>query len=194
MLAIFNRILFTLFVLVYANNLLAHHVLGRPSYSLGEDSTTPPSMQVETQIGKYFVTYMVFPAFPKAGQNGRVNLYATHMKTGKAFDGVVTFRVKDDKWFGDANKETLGKQKIDDGIYRQGFVFSHDGDYIISAFFIADGEPYNIDFPLRVGQSSSIGPVSLAVISILVLLVVVNIIQRKRLLRGKIQSAVREKS
>jgi len=40
----------------------AHHVLGRPSYSLSEDSTTPPSMQVETQIGDYYVTYMAFPA------------------------------------------------------------------------------------------------------------------------------------
>jgi len=188
-----NKFLLALISLIYMNNLLAHHVLGRPSYSLGEDSTTPPSMQVETQIGQYFVTYMVFPAFPKAGQNGRVNLYATHMSSGKAFNGEVTFKVKDDKWFG-AKTEILGKQKIDDGVYRQGFVFRQDGDYIISAFFIADGEPYNIDFPLRVGQTSAIGPIGLTVLAVFALLIIVNIIQRKRLLRGKIQAAAQEKS
>jgi hypothetical protein len=52
----------------------AHHVLGRPSYSLNEDSNTPPSMQIETRIGNYFVTYMVYPAFPKPGEPGRINL------------------------------------------------------------------------------------------------------------------------
>lgn len=46
----------------------AHHVLGRPAYSLNEDSNTPPSMQVETQIGDYLVNMMVFPAFPKPGE------------------------------------------------------------------------------------------------------------------------------
>ena len=151
-------------------------------------------MQVETQIGKYFVTYMVFPAFPKAGQKGRVNLYATHMSTGKAFNGEVTFKVKDDKWFGSAKEEVLGKQKIDDGVYRQGFVFSKDGDYIITAFFVADGEPYHIDFPLRVGQPSSVGPIGMTVGSIFILLIVVNLIQRKRLLRGKIRAAALDKS
>ena len=40
----------------------AHHVLGRPSYSLNEDSNTPPSMQVEVQLGDLFVTTMVYPA------------------------------------------------------------------------------------------------------------------------------------
>ena len=29
----------------------AHHVLGRPAYSLSEDSNTPPSTQAELQIG-----------------------------------------------------------------------------------------------------------------------------------------------
>jgi hypothetical protein len=55
----------------------AHHVLGRPTYSLNEDSNTPPSMQVETQIGAYFVSYMAFPAFPKPNEAGRVSVYAT---------------------------------------------------------------------------------------------------------------------
>jgi len=57
----------------------AHHVLGRPAYSLNEDSNTPPSMNIETQIGDYLVTAMVYPAFPRAGESGRINLYAVHL-------------------------------------------------------------------------------------------------------------------
>lgn len=70
-------ILFT--IIIWSTPSLAHHVLGRPAYSLNEDSTTPPSMQIETQIGSYYVTYMVFPAFPSPNQPGRVNVYASKL-------------------------------------------------------------------------------------------------------------------
>lgn len=166
------------------NNVFAHHVLGRPSYSLGADSNTPPSMQVETQIGEYYVTYMAFPAFPKPNQNGRVNLYASRIDNGKTFDGDVIFKVKDDSWFS-SKEEILGKQKIDDGVYRQGFIFSKAGNYIVTAEFQSGGEPYTIDFPLRIGEPDSIGPIGFAVVVIVLVIVGVNITQRRRLQRMK---------
>ena len=167
----------------------AHHVLGRPAYSLNEDSNTPPSMQVETQIGDYFVTYMVFPAFPKAGQRGRVNLYATRIDNGSAYSGEVIFKVKDDVFFGDSNTEVLGSQIPDDSVFRQGFEFSSDGAYIITAEFTDGGEPYIIDFPLRIGPPSSIGPIGIAVGAIVIILIGVNLVQRKRLLNSKLRNA-----
>jgi len=174
--------------LVLLSNACAHHVLGRPSYSLNEDSNTPPSTQVETQIGDYYVTYMVYPAFPRPGEPGRINLYATHIDTGQPFLGEVAFTVRDDKWFG-ARTEPLGVQPPDDGVYRQGFVFSEEGDYIITAEFEAGGEPYVIDFPLRVGDPAPIGPIGAAVAGIALILGAVNLVQRKRLLRARISSA-----
>jgi len=162
----------------------AHHVLGRPSYSLNEDSNTPPSLQVETQIGEYFVTYMAFPAFPRANEAGRVNLYASRIDNGKPFVGKVTFKVRDDSWF-TRNEEVLGTQDIDDSVYRQGFIFKKDGDYIITAEFMADGQPYIIDFPLRIGEPVAIGPIGIVVAVIGVVLVSVNVLQRRRRLRLK---------
>lgn len=169
----------------------AHHVLGRPAYSLNEDSNTPPSMQVETRIGSYFVSYMVYPAFPRPGEAGRVNLYARRIDTGQAFDGEVTFRVRDAGWFTSA-EELLGVQPIDDGVYRQGFVFSEDGDYIITAEFSSDGEPYILDFPLRVGTPFPIGPLGLAIGVIVAVLVGVSVMQRRRLASARIRSAHEE--
>jgi len=55
---------FWVVLLILSGVAQAHHVIGRPAYNLNEDSNTPPSIQMETQIGDYFVTYMVFPAFP----------------------------------------------------------------------------------------------------------------------------------
>lgn len=164
----------------------AHHVLGRPAYSLNEESNTPPSMQVETQIGKYYVTYTAFPAFPKPNEGGRVNLVASRIDNGAAYVGQVTFKVRDDSWF-TRNEEVLGTQTIDDGVYRQGFVFKKAGDYIITAEFAADNEPYVIDFPLRIGQPFPIGPIGVSAIVILLVLVGVNLTQRKRLHRLKAQ-------
>ncbi|HFD32473.1 MAG TPA: hypothetical protein ENJ28_07215 [Gammaproteobacteria bacterium] len=179
-----NILLILLLSVVSINQVFAHHVLGRPSYSLGEDSNTPPSMQVETQIGEYYVTYMAFPAFPKPNESGRVNLYASRIDNGNTFNGKVTFKVRDDSWFS-SKQEILGQQNIDDGVYRQGFVFSKAGNYIVTAEFESGGEPYTIDFPLRIGEPDSIGPIGLAVVIIVLVIVAVNITQRRRLQRLK---------
>ncbi len=168
---------------------LAHHVLGRPAYSLNEDSNTPPSMQVEVQIGDYYVTYMVYPAFPKPGDAGRINLYASRIDNGDSYDGEVSFYVRDDTWFGSEQQETLGTQGIDDGVYRQGFLFKQEGDYLITAEFESGGEPYVIDFPLQIGESGSMAPIGMALGAIVITLVGVNMLQRKRILRDKLRSA-----
>ena len=182
--------LWAIFVLLlFSLPVHAHHVLGRPAYSLNEDSNTPPSMQVETQVGNYFITYMVFPAFPKAGERGRVNLYATRIDNGEAYSGEVSFSVKDDVLFGDAEAEKLGTQPADDNVYRQGFEFKNNGDYIITASFHDGVDPYIIDFPLRIGPPASVGPIGIAVAAIVLTLVTVNVIQRKRLLRPKLRNA-----
>ena len=171
---------------------LAHHVLGRPSYALNEDSNTPPAMQVETLIGDFDVNYMVYPAFPKPGEPGRVHLYVKDIKTSKSFEGKVIFTVRDNSWksklgFGSHN-EKLGTQVIDDFVYRQGFLFSQPGDYIISARFEANNEPYIIDFPLRIGPPPSWQPIGIAVAIMLVLLVGVSLLQRRRSMTEKIRS------
>ncbi|MFK5914724.1 MAG: hypothetical protein QM484_10125 [Woeseiaceae bacterium] len=181
---VFSIIVFASIFLI--NDVFAHHVLGRPAYSLGEDSNTPPSMQVETQIGEYFVTYMAFPAFPKPNVHGRVNLYASRIDNGDTFNGEVIFKVREDSWFSE-NEEILGTQKIDDGVYRQGFVFSKAGNYIVTAEFVSDGEPYVIDFPLRIGEPDSIGPIGITVVILILVIVIVNITQRRRLQRIKAQ-------
>ena len=174
------------FLFFYLISVEAHHVLGRPSYSLGEDSNTPPSMQVETQIGDYYVTYMVFPAFPKPNEAGRVNLYASRIDNGKPFGGKVTFKVRNDSWFS-SKEETLGTQSIDDGVFRQGFLFKEGGAYIITASFESGGESYTIDFPLQIGESKSIGPIGWTVFILVLAIVAVNITQRRRLQRLKAQ-------
>lgn len=184
--------LVTVYSLVLFNSAFAHHVLGRPSYALNEDSNTPSAMQVETQIGDYFINYMVYPAFPRANTPGRINLYVSRIDDGKSFDGEVTFKVRDNRWFS-RDPETLGIQKIDDAVYRQGFVFSDDGDYIITAVFHAGGEPYVIDFPLRIGSQTVAGPLGITVGVIALTLLGVSLIKRRRLLRGKIRQTRAER-
>jgi hypothetical protein len=167
----------------------AHHFLGRPSYSLNEDSNTPPSMVVETQIGNYFVTCMIFPAFPRPNEQGRVHVYASRLDNGKVFDGKITFTARDDNWIGNKHQETLGTQPLDGNVFRQGFIFMENGDYIITAYFESDGEPYIIDIPLRIGDPAWIGPIGITVIVIITVLIAVNLIRRKRLLRAKIRES-----
>lgn len=171
----------------------AHHVLGRPAYSLNEDSNTPPSMQAEVQVGDYLVTYMIFPAFPRPEAAGRINFYATRIDDGAPYQGKVTFKVRNDTWFSwigmGGEEKTLGVQPVDDNVFRQRFQFHHAGDYLISAEFEAGGEPYIIDFPLRVGEIPMIGPLGVIVGMLLAALLGVSLIQRRRAMTGKIRAA-----
>ena len=169
----------------------AHHVLGRPAYSLNEDSNTPPGTQYEVQIGEYVVTYMAYPAFPRPDAPGRINLYASRIDDGTPFDGEVTFKVREDSWlsgiFGSNEQETLGTQMPDDNVFRQGFLFEEEGDYMISAEFEAGGEPYIIDFQLRIGEPTPYGILGIAAALVLAALVGVSLIQRRRAMAGKIR-------
>jgi len=171
----------------------AHHVLGRPNYSLNEDSNTPPSMQGEVQIGDYFVTYMAFPAFPRPKSRGRINLYVTRIDDGTPFQGEVTFKARENVWFSwlgiGGKEEKLGVQPSDDNVFRQGFLFHEAGDYIVTAEFQAAGEPYTIEFPLRIGEPTPVGPIGIAVGLLLIVLVTVSVIQRRRAMTGKIRDA-----
>jgi len=167
----------------------AHHVLGRPAYSLNEDSNTPPSMNIETLVGDFFVTAMVFPAFPKPEESGRINLYVTRLGSKQPLNADIEFSVRNDGWF-NSKPEQLGAQVLDDNVYRQAFSFHQRGDYIISASFWDKGEHYIIDFPLRVGEPLPIGPLGIIVTLALLLLIVVTMVQHKKIRRNKARDEV----
>ncbi len=170
----------------------AHHVLGRPASSLNEDSNTPSSIQNEVRVGDYLVNYMVYPAFPKPGENGQINVTVEQLGSGAPFDGKVTFTIRDDAWYaglGFAGAETdLGAQVLDDHIFRQRVVFPANGPYRISARFDGNGEPHTIEFPVRIGEASAFGPIGIAIGGLLIVLVSVSLIQRRRSLTGKLRS------
>lgn len=136
-------------------------------------------MAIEIQIGDFYVTYMVFPAFPKSNQPGRINLYIQAIDENDSFTGTVTYSVIDDSLFSD-REELLGTQLIDDGIYRQGFLFKEDGKYIIRAHFDSKGVPYDIDFPLQVGEKSPLQPLVAAVLVLIITLFGSNLIVGRR--------------
>ncbi len=187
-----SRSLLFLCLLFCGTGAQAHHVLGRPSYSLNEDSNTPPSIQVETQIGDFFVTYMVFPAFPRPNEPARINLYASRISNDEPFQGKVTFSIQDDSWWG-GDEEMIGTQDVDYNVYRQNFIVKKAGDYIVTARFESDGQPYVIDFPLRIGDPAPIGTIGIIVAVTLLVLFGLNLIHRQRKLTNiRIRDAHRE--
>ncbi|MEY8198317.1 MAG: hypothetical protein RPS47_03655, partial [Colwellia sp.] len=73
------------------------------------------------------------------------------------------------------------------GFIVKGFYLEKKGNYIVRAYFEDGGEPYEIDFPLQVGASSPVGPIGAAIGFIFFLLLSINIVQRKRIARSKMQ-------
>lgn len=187
---------FVLLSLLMVTPLFAHHILGRPSYSLNEDSNTPPSMQAELQAGSYDVLYMAYPAFPKVNEPGRININASHSVTGKTYVGKMTFRVKHNSWLSSewlpeewfsTESELLGVQKIDDGVFRQSFVFREDGNYTILAEFSEGEHTHIMSFPLRVGAPALISPMGYAVGLVIIVLLISSVARREKLQRQRIK-------
>ena len=145
------------------------------------------------QIGDYLVAYMIFPAFPRPKTPGSISLYATRIDNGEPFPGDVTFKAHVDSWipwFGAGDAEiTLGVQQPDDNVFRQRYQFHDAGDYIVAANFQADGEPYLVEFPMRVGEPAPIGPAGITVAAVLIVILVVSVVQRRRAMTGKIRAA-----
>ena len=176
-------------LLIPLQSATAHHVLGRPAYSLNEDSNTPPSMQGEARMGDYMLTYMIFPAFPRPGDPGRIHFYATTIEDNIPFAGKVAFSMRADRWWRTGEGVSLGLQPPIDHVYRQGFSVEQAGDYIVTIRFEANGEPYSLDFPLRIGAPPLFGPLEIVVGLLLALLVIVSLIQRRRAMTGRIKAA-----
>lgn len=169
----------------------AHHVLGRPAYGLNEDSNTPPSQHAEARVGDFILTYMVFPAFPKPGEPGRIHLYAVRADNGAPLSGKITFSAQQDSWapWVNAKKVALGRQPIDDAVYRQSYMFKDAGEYIISAEFVDGGEPHRLDFAMRVGPPPLFGPTGFTVAGVAFVLLCITLLQRRRSMTGKVRSA-----
>ncbi len=181
-------------VLGLAPGAQAHHILGRPAYSLNEDSNTPPSMQAELVIGSYQLTYMIYPAFPNPGDTGRVSLYIVNTEDDTPFDGKVAFTVREVpflSWLGvSGHSNRLGVQPPDDRVYRQIFTIPEAGDYMISAAFEVEGEHYVVDFPLRVGIPPAVGPFALGAGGLLVGLILIAVLRRRKSMTAKIRTQV----
>lgn len=173
------RVTLGFFGMLIVSQSFAHHVLGRPSYNLNEDSNTPPSIQIEMYVGDFNINYTVFPAFPKPHESGRINFHAAHIDTDKSYIGKVTFKVKNNSWFSSVT-EILGVQEHDDYIYHQEFVFKEEGNYIVTAEFQDGDVPYIIDFPLQIGSPATMGTFgAYAAVAFLVLLITTTLNQKR---------------
>jgi hypothetical protein len=170
----------------------AHHILGRPAYSLNEDSNTPSSIQGEALVEDFMVTFMVFPAFPKPGEPGRIHLYIKPVDGSDPFQGKVAFKVEKENsipFLGNSKPAPLGVQPPDSNVFRQSFKFSDAGDYLVTAEFKAGGKPLHVDFALRVGAPPALGLYEILFALLVAVIVIFGALHRKRAMTAKIRAA-----
>jgi hypothetical protein len=150
-------------------------------------------MQAEVQVDDHLVTYMIFPAFPRPGDPARINLYVLGPDSDNPYTGKVTFKVRAASWFAwlglAGDEDELGVQSLDAKVYRQRFVIAEAGDYLVSATLVIGGERHVIDFPLRVGDEPAVGPFTIALGVIALVLVAVAVLRRRQSATAKIRAS-----
>ena len=181
------RCLSVLLMLVLSAQALAHHAVGRPQYTLAQGEGGTARVEIQLQIGAYAVHYLAAPALPQPGQSGRVELALTAIADRAPYRGEVSFHVRTEGWFGGPERrlvEPVGDESMGDvaaaGVYRQGFVFSEQGAYTIIARFASRGQPYTLEFPLQVGNSSAWPALLIAIGLVVLLLLLVRVLAARR--------------
>lgn len=181
----YKHVLIFLMLVMNSAALSAHHVIGRYSYDVNEDSSSPPGQHVETQIGDYQITYRVFPAFVKPNEQGRINFYISPTQIGDGIESDVKFSVRESGLFKNP-MDVLGVQTVDDNVYHQDFNFHHAGNYVVTADFKLAGEPYSLDFPLQVGSASTTNASRMIAGMFIFILLIAGLRNKQRLKRFRV--------
>jgi len=179
-------------VLLAAGPAQGHHILGRPSYGLDADTTETSSIEMDSEIGDYNATFMLYPSLPEPGDHGRINLFIAHLPGSPAPDGPITFAIRRDSWmayFGllGARRE-IGQQFPDDRVYRQAMRIPDEGRYVILASFTAGRKSYEFRFPVQIGEPAVAGPAEIAALVLVLALLVCSVAMRRRVMTGKLRS------
>ena len=171
---------------------LAHHILGRPSYGLDADTTETSSIELDSEIGDYNATFMLYPSLPEPGDHGRINLFIAHVPGAADPDGPIAFSIRRDGWLASIGirrgEREIGRQVPDDRVYRQAMTIPEEGHYVIVADFRAGGKPYQFSFPVQIGEPPVAGPAEIGAVAVVLALLVSSVAMRRRVMTGKLRS------
>jgi len=168
--------LVALALLLCAGSAAAHHILGIPHYAYDESYPQAPVITYAVDAGPYRVQVTGYPGKPAPGELARVHAYVVRSDDPSAiYAGPVEARLERDGFFGSSLVWGPAPARFEENLHKLSPRFGAEGRYLLRLEMELDGQPYDIDCPLFVGEpASATGTVLVWGAAMLVLVVLVR--------------------
>ena len=142
--------------LVLAGAATAHHILGIPHYAYDESYPQAPVITYAVEAGPYLVKVTGYPGRPGPGELAQVHAYVVRSDDpGAIYSGPIEARLERDGLMGPSVVWGPSSTRFEENLHKLSPRFGDEGHYRIRLEMDLEGQPYEIDFPLVVGDPSS---------------------------------------
>ncbi len=141
---------------VLAAGLDAHHIMGIPHYAYDKNYPQAPVITYKVAAGPYIVELTGYPGKPVPGEMAQMHAYV-YRKGAKrdVFTGKIVARV-DKKELG-GRRTVFGPvtTRFEEKLHKFSPTYKEAGKYIVRFEMQIEGQPYQIDLPIVVGDPAS---------------------------------------
>jgi len=130
-----------------------HHILGVPHYAYDEAYPQAPVITYAVVAGPYAVKVTGYPGRPVPHELAEVHAYV-HRADDEAdvFSGPIAARIERDGLLGPEVSWGPSAARFEENLHKISPVFDEEGRYRIRLEMELEGQPYEIDFPIVVGD------------------------------------------
>ena len=172
-------------LIVLATAAPAHHILGIPHYAYDESYPQAPVITYAVVAGPYVLKVTGYPGKPAPFERSEIHAYVfRESDESDVYSGPIHARLERDSLMGPEVVWGPIDTRFEENLHKLTPTFGDEGNYRVRFELELEGQPYEIDFPMVVGDPPSPAATLLSWLGGLVALVVVvraiHIKQRRR--------------
>ena len=135
---------------------LAHHILGIPHYAYDESYPQAPVITYAVEAGPYLMKVTGYPGKPGPGELAQVHAYVVRADDATAvYGGRIDARLEKDELLGSRVVWGPAESLFEGNLHKVSPRFGGEGRYRLRLELELEGRPYEIDFPMAVGDPGS---------------------------------------
>jgi len=143
----------SLSVFLLAPVLYAHHILGIPHYAYDEEYPQAPVITYRIEAGPYLLNLTGYPGKPIPGELSQMHVYVRRSaQEADIFPGPIQVEIHREKMLGEERVYGPAETRFDENLHKFSPTYDQEGRYRVRLEMILEGEPYEIDFPMIVGD------------------------------------------
>ena len=139
-----------------------HHIMGVPHYAYDEAYPQAPVVTYAVQAGPYVVKVTGYPGRPAPFERAEIHAYLQTADEREIYSGPIEASVRRTGLLGQEVVWGPNPALFDDNLHKFTPSFGEAGQYHIRLELDLEGQPYEIDFPIAVGEPGHPGRTLLA--------------------------------